>query len=199
MSTPDLDQTPRLQQCVAALTALLHRAGDEATILAEAKPLLSALTSQDDWLPDRYARPDPQRYQQYLLYADPDGRFSVVSFVWGPGQKTPVHDHMVWGLIGMLRGSEISQRFRFEDGRPVADGAPQTLVPGDIEAVSPAVGDLHRVSNVFSDRASISVHLYGADIGAVSRHTYSLDGTAFPFISGYSNAGRPNLLADVPA
>jgi predicted metal-dependent enzyme (double-stranded beta helix superfamily) len=31
--------------------------------------------------------------------------------VWGPGQTTPIHDHRVWGLIGMLRGSEYSQGF----------------------------------------------------------------------------------------
>ena len=191
--------TARLRAFVADFTALIDQPPDEPRVVSEGSKLLAALVAQDDWLPQTAAIPHPEHYSQYLLHLDPAGRFSMVSFVWGPGQFTPIHDHTVWGLIGMLRGSEISQRFRFEDGRPVADGAPQTLVPGDLEAVSPAVGDLHRVSNVFSDRASISVHLYGADIGAVSRHTYSLDGTAFPFISGYSNAGRPNLLADVPA
>lgn len=188
MSTPDLDQTPRLQQCVAALTALLHRAGDEATILAEAKPLLSALTSQDDWLPDRYARPDPQRYQQYLLYADPDGRFSVVSFVWGPGQSTPIHDHTVWGLVSVLRGAEIAQQFgKDTDGHWVATADPVRMEVGEVDAVSPTVGDVHRVSNAWADRSSISIHVYGADIGTVRRHAFSPDGTVKEFISGYSN------------
>ena len=41
------------------------------------------------------AQPHPQYYQQHLLHCDPLERFSVVSFVWGPGQKTPVHDHTV--------------------------------------------------------------------------------------------------------
>ncbi len=31
-------------------------------------------------------------------------RFCVVSFVWGPDQATPIHNHTVWGLVGVLRG-----------------------------------------------------------------------------------------------
>ncbi len=62
----------------------------------------------DDWLPAAYAAPDPARYRQYLLHCDSAERFSIVSFVWGPGQLTPIHDHTVWGLVGVLRGAEIS-------------------------------------------------------------------------------------------
>ena len=47
---------------------------------------------------------------QYLLYCDPEERFSVVSFVWGPGQSTPTHDPSVWGLIGVLRGAGTESR-----------------------------------------------------------------------------------------
>ena len=188
LTTPDLDQTPRLQQCVAALTALLRRTDDEATILAEAKPLLSTLTSHDDWLPDLYAQPSPQRYQQYLLYADPDGRFSVVSFVWGPGQSTPIHDHTVWGLVSVLRGAEIAQQYgKDTHGHWTATADPVRMEVGEVDAVSPTVGDVHRVSNALPDRPSISIHVYGADIGTVRRHVFSPDGTVKEFISGYSN------------
>src|SRR5947209_5874380 len=75
---------------------------------------LRALVAKDDWLPDEFCQPDPASYRQFLLYCDPLERFSVVSFVWGPGQRTPVHDHTVWGLIGMLRGSEISRNYAVE-------------------------------------------------------------------------------------
>lgn len=82
---------------------------DEAALLREATPLLHRLVGRDDWLPPELAEPHPQHYRQYLLHADPLERFGVVSFVWGPGQATPVHDHTVWGLIVMLRGAEASQ------------------------------------------------------------------------------------------
>jgi predicted metal-dependent enzyme (double-stranded beta helix superfamily) len=183
----------RLRDFVAQLAALLDRQPDEATILARGSELLRPLLQHDDWLDEAFAQPHPQRYQQYLLHADAQQRFSVVSFVWGPGQQTPVHDHRVWGLIGMLRGAEVSQGFKAEHGALAIDGAPVRLEPGQIDAVSPRVGDIHRVSNAFDDRVSVSIHVYGANIGAVKRAVYREDGSEKPFISGYSNRYLPNI------
>lgn len=184
----------RLRNFVQALAQLLSQPREEADVLAAAQPLLTELVSHDDWLPEAFAQPHPERYQQYLLYADPLERFSVVSFVWGPGQSTPIHDHTVWGLIGLLRGSEVSQHFvRDGQGHWVPHGAPHTLRPGEVEAVSPRLGDVHRVSNPLADRPSISIHVYGANIGAVQRAVYREDGGRQPFVSGYSNTVLPNL------
>lgn len=78
----------RLRDFVQSFTRLIEEARDnEERIFAEGEKLLSNLVSHDDWLPDEFARPDPERYQQYLLYCDPIERFSVVSFVWGPGSS----------------------------------------------------------------------------------------------------------------
>ncbi len=102
----------RFRVFVAAFTRLIDRAvGDEETIRTEGSILLADLVAHDDWLPDGYAQPHPEYYRQYLLWCDPLERFSVVSFVWGPGQTTPVHDHTVWGLIGMLRGEDPAKVF----------------------------------------------------------------------------------------
>jgi predicted metal-dependent enzyme (double-stranded beta helix superfamily) len=117
-----------------------------------------------------------------------------VSFVWGPGQLTPIHDHTVWGLIGMLRGEEISTPYRAgTDGGIDISGEPTRLVPGQVEALSPREGDIHQVKNAFDDRVSISIHVYGGNIGAVRRHVFQADGTIKQFISGYSNGAVPNL------
>lgn len=183
-----------LRQFVQQLSRLLDDTGDEAQILAQGQTLLAELVAQDGWLPDALAQPHPQHYRQFLLHADSGGRFSVVSFVWGPGQRTPIHDHTVWGLIGMLRGAEYSQNFqRAADGSFIPAGEPVRLEPGQVEAVSPTVGDIHQVSNAFADRTSISIHVYGANIGAVRRSVYREDGTVVPFISGYSNHWVPNI------
>lgn len=183
-----------LREFVGAFGRLLDSAPDEPRILQEGGALLRALVAQDDWLPDAFAQPDPARYQQYLLHADSTERFSVVSFVWGPGQATPVHDHTVWGLIGMLRGAEYSQGYaQGRDGRARPHGDAVRLDTGAVEAVSPRIGDLHRVHNAHADRVSISIHVYGANIGAVRRHTYPAEGGRKPFVSGYSNTLLPNL------
>src|SRR5476649_2913986 len=138
----------RLRAFIGALAELIDSNPREGDLLHRGGKLLSQLVSFDDWLPDDYAIPDPQRYQQFLLHANSRERFSVVSFVWEPGQATPIHDHRVWGLIGMLRGAEISQNFaRHGDGTPQAEGEPVTLQPGDVEKIAPDVQDIHQVSN----------------------------------------------------
>ena len=185
------DAWPRF---IAAFSALLDTHPNEARVRSEGGALLAELVRDDDWLPPSHAAPGTQRYRQYPLHIDAAGRFSVVSFVWGPGQSTPIHDHTVWGLIGMLRGQEVSQPYEVDPGgRAVPAGDPVVLRPGQVEAVSPRLGDIHRVHNAFDDRVSISIHVYGANIGAVRRWVYPAEGGRKPFVSGYSNAWVPNL------
>ena len=181
------------QRFVDDFTRLIDQAaGDEPRIVDEGRALLARLVAQDDWLPDEFAQPHPQYYQQYLLHCDPQERFSVVSFVWGPGQKTPVHDHTTWGLIGMLRGAERGERFELAGpGRPLRKIDEDVLEAGHTDRVSPTLGDIHRVSNVHDDRVSISIHVYGGNIGKIQRHVYDAEsGTTKTFISGYSNAPK---------
>jgi predicted metal-dependent enzyme (double-stranded beta helix superfamily) len=184
----------RLREFVVAFGNLVETASGEPEILREGSRLLAELVGIDDWLPARYAESSVTGYQQYLLHADSRERFSVVSFVWGPGQKSPIHDHTVWGIVGILRGAEFEQSYaRTSDGRFVEQGAPVRLEKGEVTAVSPTIGDFHRVSNALEDLPSISIHVYGANIGALKRSIYEPDGTSKTFISGYSNIEMPNL------
>jgi predicted metal-dependent enzyme (double-stranded beta helix superfamily) len=185
--------TARLRGFVTAFADLLASTRDERAILESGGALLGRLIARDDWLPEIFTRPSPERYQQYLLHCDSRERFSVVSFVWGPGQSTPIHDHQVWGLVGVLRGLEKVEKFdRSPTGALVAAGT-DYLHEGQVEALSPRIGDIHRVSNGRDDVPSVSIHVYGANIGAVERATYAADGTPKSFISGYANSVIPNL------
>ena len=179
----------RFEDFIAAMTQLTSEAGrNEPRILDEGAKLLGELVRHDDWLDAHHAAPHPQFYQQYLLHRAPDDSFSVVSVVWGPGQKTPIHDHTVWGLIGMLRNAEISQSFERDENTGTLTATEQVrLEPGSVEAVSPTIGDVHQVINAFDDRVSISIHVYGADIGKVRRHVFDpATGAAKEFVSGYA-------------
>lgn len=179
-----------LHTFVQGLTALVDSTTEESVLLARGGALLADLIGDDGWLPDECATARPDRYAQYLLHCDPDDRFSVVSFVWGPGQRTPVHNHTVWGLVGVLRGSERSEEYELRDGLPVATGETRLMECGQIDAVSPTIGDWHRVTNT-SDRVAISIHVYG-DVGAL--HRRKLDessGVLTDFVSGYDNKETP--------
>lgn len=189
--------TNRLLDAVSQLNRLVDDSpSDEEALLAKAKSIIAELVAQDDWLPEAFSEPHPQFYRQYLLYGDPLDRFSLVSFVWGPGQTTPIHNHTVWGIIGMLRGAERDQGYRLTPDGPVPSGDEETLEPGQIACVSPTLGDIHKVSNAFADEVSISIHLYGGNIGAIRRSVFDASsGQKKEFVSGYSNAFVPNLWA----
>jgi predicted metal-dependent enzyme (double-stranded beta helix superfamily) len=191
--TPAVDIAP-LRGFVTSFAALLSGARTEASILQSGGALLARLVARDNWLPPQFAEPSPERYRQYLLHCDSRERFSVVAFVWGPGQATPIHDHRVWGLIGVLRGSERIERYeRSSTGTLRQVGTPSFLYEGEVDAVSPSVGDIHRVTNGRDDAPSISIHVYGGNIGAVERATYDAEGREKVFISGYANDVLPNL------
>jgi predicted metal-dependent enzyme (double-stranded beta helix superfamily) len=186
----------RFRDFVAGFSALVDaHARDERRILADGGKLLGELVGHDDWLPEEFARAATDSYRQYLLYCDPRERFSVVSFVWGPGQRTPIHDHTVWGMVGMMRGEERCEEYAAPTpGQPMTPRGSHPVRPGEIDFVSPRVGDIHVVSNALADRPSISIHVYGANIGAVSRHVFDpATGAPKAFVSGYHNTLLPNF------
>ena len=185
-----LPHIARLRSFVVDTTRLVERHGaDEPRLLDEGEKLLRALVTHDDWLPEEFAAPSPESYRQYLLYCDPLERFSVVSFVWMPGHRTPIHDHTVWGLVGVMRGEEVCEEFSSSLEKKNIHVAKS----GEVDRVSPRIGDIHVVSNP-GTKTAVSIHVYGANIGAVRRHTFdAATGRPKEFISGYHNSTVPNL------
>ena len=190
-----MTDTARFTRFVQDMTRLVERhGGDESKLLDEGATLLRDLVAHDDWLPDAFAAPSDDSYRQYLLHCDPLERFSVVSFVWQPGQKTPIHDHTVWGLVGVMRGEELCEEYAdAAPGKPMRRTGAHRVRPGDVDRVSPRIGDVHVVSNA-GERTAISIHVYGANIGAVARHVFDEQtGAPRAFVSGYHNATLPNV------
>jgi predicted metal-dependent enzyme (double-stranded beta helix superfamily) len=178
---------------VRGLAQLVDSGADETAIFRDGRTLLAGLIARDDWLPAAIAEPDPASYRIHLLHCDPARRFSVSAMVWGPGQGTPIHDHTVWGMVGVLRGRERCEEFSlaFPPDGPLVPGAVHELGPGDIDLVSPAIGDIHRVSNALADGTSVSIHVYGGDLGALIRSRFDATGAAFPFVTSYASCLIP--------
>jgi predicted metal-dependent enzyme (double-stranded beta helix superfamily) len=91
-------------------------------------------------------------------------------------------------MVGVLRGRERCEEFGhlLEPGGPLVAGGVHELLPGDIDLVSPRIGDIHRVSNALQDGTSVSIHVYGGDIGLIPRSRYDEAGRATPFVSPYA-------------
>src|SRR5580700_3552603 len=118
----------------------------------------------------------PAGYQSHLLYAEPDGSFSIAAMVWLPGQQTPIHDHVAWCVTGVLQGREHEEIFALTDGgRALALAARNDNPAGAVCGFAPP-GDIHRVRNT-GDGVAISMHVYGADISRLGnsiRREYTL-------------------------
>lgn len=94
----------------------------------------------------------------------------------------------------MLRGRESETQYvRDETGHFHATET-TFLEPGEVATLAPGINDYHLVANALEAETSISIHVYGANIGGVSRATYDPEtGTEKTFISGYSSEETPNL------
>jgi 3-mercaptopropionate dioxygenase len=127
---------------------------------------LRALLAEGDWLAPEHRVADPNAYRQHLLHVSPCRRMSIVALVWLPGQRTPIHDHVSWCIVGVYEGLELETRYR-----PIRVGGRRALEeigtvvapPGHVEVIVPPVEDIHSVTAV-GDGPTISIHVYGADI-----------------------------------
>jgi len=180
--------TPRFLQFLDTMDALVMRTSFEPTLLDDGESALKSLIAHDDWLPPEYAKPVLESYQSYALYIDPKARYSVISFVWAPGQGTPVHNHTVWGLVGVLRGAELCEEYSVPGIGLMQSTHQHRLACGEVDRVSPTIGDWHKVSNAVAGETTVSIHVYGADIGRVHRHHWDVaKRKPQPMVSGYSN------------
>jgi 3-mercaptopropionate dioxygenase len=127
---------------------------------------LFVLLGQDGWLSSHDQRPGADSYRQHLLHVSPTRRLSVVALVWQPGQRTPIHDHIAWCIVGVYRGIEREIRYRLveEDGEQclLPTGSVQAE-PGHVEALFAPPEGIHCVT-AGGDEKAISIHVYGADI-----------------------------------
>jgi predicted metal-dependent enzyme (double-stranded beta helix superfamily) len=185
----NIKKIPKLHRFINQISDIMDETNKESEILKKGTVCIKELVAVDDWLPPKYAEADDSDYLSYLLYEDPNERFSILSFVWGPGQSTVIHDHCTWGIVGCLRGKEISQHYaQTKNGHWVPDGRSEEIVAqtnNNVDILSPAVGDVHRVYNGLLDRPSISIHIYGGNLAKISRHVYHEDGASRTFISKY--------------
>jgi predicted metal-dependent enzyme (double-stranded beta helix superfamily) len=149
---------------VDRMAVLLDRVADPRDRARLAACTLRDLLFQDNVLAPAHLEPDPHSYRQHVVHVDPGGRFSVVSLVWLPWQRTPVHSHVCWCVVGVLEGQEEETRYRFDEQRGLVKDGTAVYGRGDVCWLVPPDRDIHHVTNSGVTRA-VSLHIYGADIG----------------------------------
>jgi len=153
-----------------SISALRGRVADDSTLCREIALLLPDFLERAHLLPDAVRHPDPAGYRRSLLHEAADGTFSIGCFVWSPGQRTPIHDHTGWGVIGVAAGALRETSYRLENGHPIAEGN-KRLTRGDCAWCLPEEDDIHQVG-ADGDEIALSIHVYGARFADVCRNRY---------------------------
>src|SRR5712692_9469111 len=113
----------------------------DRAIVEAAKPLLEQMLADMSWLDPRYTRGAENASVQYRLRKHPDNLYFVSATVFWNGYATPVHDHLTWGLVGLLHGAEQEERFIHDGERstPVRLRHVGTVVtePGTVTTLIP--------------------------------------------------------------
>lgn len=143
-------------------------------------------------MPDpRYLKPEPDApYASYLLYLAPDAKLCIVLDVFLPGQAAVIHNHLCWCVFACLHGIEYERQYEVEIGSGLApiESSRSSRMPGEVSRASASANGFHQVECA-SAEAAVSLHIYGADIGSITRQRWNGSTGAYEdFIGGYSNA-----------
>jgi predicted metal-dependent enzyme (double-stranded beta helix superfamily) len=159
---------PGAQELLDRLCSAVALGEVHETAEAVRKTLTDLLGSGAVRLPERYLRPIPDQYARRLLYRCPEGKFTAVVMAWGPGQKTPLHDHAgIWCVEGVVSGTMLVERY---DLREEAEGIYRFE---KVEEMTAGVGDsgclippyeYHILGNSSSDETSVTLHVYGGEM-----------------------------------
>ena len=142
-------------------------------------------------MPDaRYMQLQPDApYASYLLYLSPEADLSIVLDIFMAGQAAVTHNHLSWGVFTCLEGTE---RERLYEAPADLSDAPQETgtrlrPPGVVTLAAPDRNAFHQVECAEGD-CSVSLHLYGSDIGRIERQLWDAKERRYrPFTGGYSN------------
>lgn len=183
---PDRQFTTFARECVAAAASRAPADQIQQRIAAAMRTLLSSWQMPDE----RYRQCQPDApYGSYLLFLCPQTQVSIVMDVFAPGQVAAIHDHTVWGVFGCVAGREIERHFDVSEktAHVPVEVSQAFLDPGRISLTDPAGARFHQVECA-SEQESISLHVYGADIGRlVRRRWHPASGAFVSFSSDYSN------------
>lgn len=155
-----------IDQLDAATSGPTRHPSDVASVL---RPYLGA----PGLLSRSHRRSSAGGYRTNVVHVHRAGRYSIVALVWRPGQRTPIHSHAAWCVVGVHAGRELERTFRPAEHGVVEIGR-RTLGAGDVAWLDAGDDDIHEVANAAAT-TTISIHVYGLDYrraGSSIRRTF---------------------------
>jgi predicted metal-dependent enzyme (double-stranded beta helix superfamily) len=109
-------------------------------------------------------------YARHVLYGDPQGRFTILAIVWGPGQFSPPHAHQTWCGYAVYENALEESMFRYDAVRSKAElRSTEVRDPGYSCFAGAGLDQIHRLGNPGQSPA-ISIHVYGVERERIATH-----------------------------
>ena len=159
--------TGGLSALIARLDDAVRLRDPEAITRRIKRELEDAIHARRIALPAPFLRVRAEGYARRLLHRNDDLGYTAVVMTWGPGQRTPLHDHAgIWCVEGVVEGrmdvtqfdlvEESGDAYRFE-----AKGCVHASV-GSAGCLIPPF-EYHVLANAI-DEPSITLHVYGGEM-----------------------------------
>jgi 3-mercaptopropionate dioxygenase len=177
-----------LRRFIWDIQSMVELAESEREILVIGRDLMARLIATDDWLPTVFSVPNSAGGQQFQIYRDGLERFSIVSTVLRSGDSLAISQASVWEIAGVLRGAVTRRRLDGFPTKRAPTGGSRLFQAKTLETCSSKSGKFLELCNAQDDRTSIVIHVYGGDIGQISRRSYASDGGVEAQPLGYANA-----------
>ncbi len=165
------------------MESLIESQPSNQQIFDKGSAWLERLVSNPDSIPIEFRMPlgtGPRpNHASRMLYQGESG-LQVTAVVWGAGDHLGPHDHLTWGMIGILDNTLTETRYRRVDDRDV-DGYAKlekdrsaNFKPGEITLLIPETDEIHQMDNL-TDKPTVEIHVYGNDLRSIDRHAYNLE------------------------
>jgi len=156
-----------ISQLIDRIDEAVRMRDPEAITQRVKEELQAAIRARTVLLPERFHRTRPEGYARRLLHRDDDLGYTAVVMTWGPGQRTPLHDHAgIWCVEGVVEGRmDVTQYDLVED----SGAAYRFEAKGCVHAAVGSAGCLippfeyHVLANAL-DEPSITLHVYGGEM-----------------------------------
>ncbi|MFI5589854.1 hypothetical protein ACIA5G_32730 [Amycolatopsis sp. NPDC051758] len=177
---------PALRTFINDVDRVVGATDDEHKITEHVAELLTALLAGGYRLPPEVTRPSAEHHVNYPLHIAPGDRWCLAAVVWNVGQRTPVHGHDTWGVVGIHSGAEREFRYaKPETTGPLTPAGEHVWERGQVTVCCTTDDDVHAVAAV-GDVPTVGIHVYGANIGTIERRSYDpATGAVRRFVSGW--------------
>ncbi|MGB5247495.1 MAG: cysteine dioxygenase family protein [Woeseia sp.] len=160
--------TPGTAELIRLVNDAVTKSSVSETVEAIKGSLCKLIRSSQIDLPAEFTAPLAGHYARRLLHRDDELGYTIVVMTWGPGQKTPIHDHSgMWCVEGVWGGSidvqqfELTKKendhFRFEPRNSYEAGV------GSAGCLIPPY-EYHSISNASEESPAVSLHIYGGEM-----------------------------------